>query len=163
MQLANSTIEYRIDSNGFVQANYRYVTKEYIEDNVGETITNIDEITREGISQAGLVTGYQFTPKWYASAQYYHDMNENIAIEWLANLRYKDDCWYVGVTYSNELRSWTGSGYSDINADPVYENNFSVNFGIVGFGTSAGSGSNISGFDSSGNSLEYGRPFFLNN
>ncbi|MDH5888217.1 LPS assembly protein LptD [Vibrio splendidus] len=163
MQLANSTIEYRIDSNGFVQANYRYVTKEYIEDNVGETITNIDEITREGISQAGLVTGYQFTPKWYASAQYYHDMNENIAIEWLANLRYKDDCWYVGVTYSNELRSWTGSGYSDINADPVYENNFSVNFGIVGFGTSAGSGSNVSGFDSSGNSLEYGRPFFLNN
>ncbi|MEZ9951518.1 LPS assembly protein LptD [Vibrio splendidus] len=163
MQLANSTIEYRIDSNGFIQANYRYVTKEYIEDNVGETITNIDEITREGISQAGLVTGYQFTPKWYASAQYYHDMNENIAIEWLANLRYKDDCWYVGVTYSNELRSWTGSGYSDINADPVYENNFSVNFGIVGFGTSAGSGSNVSGFDSSGNSLEYGRPFFLNN
>ncbi|UOE80779.1 LPS assembly protein LptD [Vibrio splendidus] len=163
MQLANSTIEYRIDSNGFVQANYRYVTKEYIEDNVGETITNIDEITREGISQAGLVTGYQFTPKWYASAQYYHDMNENIAIEWLANLRYKDDCWYVGVTYSNELRSWSGSGYSDINADPVYENNFSVNFGIVGFGTSAGSGSDITGFDSSENSLEYGRPFFLNN
>ena len=90
-------------------------------------------------------------------------MNENIAIEWLANLRYKDDCWYVGVTYSNELRSWSGSGYSDINADPVYENNFSVNFGIVGFGTSAGSGADISGFDSSENSLEYGRPFFLNN
>ena len=163
MQLANSTIEYRIDENGFVQANYRYVTKEYIEDNVGDTITNIDEITREGISQAGLVTGYQFSPKWYASAQYYHDMNENIAIEWLANLRYKDDCWYVGVTYSNELRSWTGTGYADVNADPVYENNFSINFGIVGFGTAAGTGSNTTGFDSSGNSLEYGRPFFLNN
>jgi LPS-assembly protein len=163
MQLANSTVEYRIDENGFVQANYRYVTKEYIEDNVGDTITNIDDITREGISQAGLVTGYQFSPKWYASAQYYHDMNENIAIEWLANLRYKDDCWYVGVTYSNELRSWTGGGYSDLNSDPVYENNFSINFGIVGFGTAAGTGSNISGFDSSGNSLEYGRPFFLNN
>ncbi|MDK9737621.1 LPS assembly protein LptD [Vibrio sp. D404a] len=163
MQLANSTVEYRIDENGFVQANYRYVTKEYIEDNVGDTITNIDDITREGISQAGLVTGYQFSPKWYASAQYYHDMNENIAIEWLANLRYKDDCWYVGVTYSNELRSWTGAGYTDINADPVYENNFSINFGIVGFGTAAGTGSNTTGFDSSGNSLEYGRPFFLNN
>ena len=163
MQLANNTIEYRMDSNGFVQANYRYVTKEYIEDNVGETITNIYEISQKGISQAGLVTGYQFTPKWYASAQYYHDMNENIAIEWLANLRYKDDCWYVGVTYSNELRSWSGSGYSDINADPVYENNFSINFGIVGFGTSVGSGTNISAFDGSGNSLDYGRPFFLNN
>ncbi|MEF1278251.1 LPS assembly protein LptD [Vibrio fortis] len=141
----------------------RYVTREYIEDNVGDTITNIDEITRDGISQAGLVTGYQFSPKWYASAQYYHDMNENIAIEWLANLRYKDDCWYVGVTYSNELRSWSGGGYSDLNSDPVYENNFSINFGIVGFGTAAGTGSNTSGFDSSGNSLEYGRPFFLNN
>ncbi|MFI3275701.1 LPS assembly protein LptD [Vibrio sp.] len=165
MQLANSTIEYRIDNNGFVQANYRYVTKEYINDNVGDTINNIDDITREGISQAGIVSGYQFTPKWYASAQYYHDMNENIAIEWLANLRYKDDCWYVGVTYSNELRSWTtDTGYANPASDPVYENNFSINFGIVGFGTSAGSGSDISsGFDSSGNSLEYGRPFFLNN
>ena len=164
MQLANSTIEYRIDENGFVQTSYRYVTKEYIEDNVGDTITNIDDITREGISQAGLVTGYQFSPKWYASAQYYHDMNEDIAIEWLANLRYKDDCWYVGVTYSKELRSWTTSdGYANPNSDPVYENNFSINFGIVGFGTAAGTGSNTSGFDSSGNSLEYGRPFFLNN
>ena len=44
MQLANSTIEYKINSNGFIQTNYRYVTKEYIENNVGETITNIDEL-----------------------------------------------------------------------------------------------------------------------
>ena len=163
MQLANSTFEYKLD-NGFVQTNYRYVTKEYIDDNVGESIPNIDSITREGISQAGIVSGYQFTRNWYASAQYYHDMNEDIAIEWLANLRYTSDCWYVGMTYSNELRSWSGdTGYANPDSNPEYENNFSINFGIVGFGTNIGSGSTEKGYDSSGNSLEYGRPFFLNN
>ncbi|MDN3617756.1 LPS assembly protein LptD, partial [Vibrio gallaecicus] len=163
MQLANSTFEYKLDK-GFVQTNYRYVTKEYIDDNVGESIPDINSITREGISQAGIVSGYQFTQNWYASAQYYHDMNEDIAIEWLANLRYTSDCWYVGMTYSNELRNWSGdTGYANPDSNPEYENNFSINFGIVGFGTNIGSGSTEKGYDSSGNSLEYGRPFFLNN
>lgn len=162
MQLANSTLEYKLNK-GFVQANYRFVTKEYIEDTVGESIDDIDSITRDGISQAGLLGGYQFTPKWAASAQYFYDLNEDIHIEWQTNVRYTSDCWYFGVSYSNQLRNWTGDGYSDINADPVYENNFSVNFGIVGFGTNLGSGSDSVDLDSGDNSLGYGRPFFLNN
>ncbi|MFA0350245.1 LPS assembly protein LptD, partial [Vibrio sp. 10N.222.55.C6] len=47
MQLANSTIEYRF-AGGYIQTNYRYVTEEYIEDNVGESI-NVGSITRDGI------------------------------------------------------------------------------------------------------------------
>ncbi|MBW3697203.1 LPS assembly protein LptD [Vibrio sp. T187] len=162
MQLANSTLEYKLNK-GFIQANYRFVTKEYIEDTVGESIEDLDSITRDGISQAGLLGGYQFSPKWAASAQYFYDMNEDIHIEWQTNVRYTSDCWYFGVSYSNQLRNWTGDGYSDINADPVYENNFSVNFGIVGFGTNLGSGSDSVDLDSGDNSLGYGRPFFLNN
>ncbi|MBF4426218.1 LPS assembly protein LptD, partial [Vibrio anguillarum] len=69
MQLANSTLEYRVGS-GYIQTNYRYVTKEYIDNTVGDTITNINAITKDGISQAGLLAGYQISKKWNASGQY---------------------------------------------------------------------------------------------
>lgn len=51
VQLGNSTLEYRVAS-GYIQANYRYVAKDYIRNTVGDSITNIDDITRDGISQA---------------------------------------------------------------------------------------------------------------
>ncbi|OEF94791.1 LPS assembly protein LptD [Vibrio splendidus] len=159
MQLANSTIEYRF-AGGYVQTNYRYVTKEYIEDTVD---FNVGSITKEGISQAGLLGAYQISPKWNASAQYFYDLTTEEELEWLARLNYKSDCWYIGFTYSNQLRSWEGDYINTSNATPVYENNFSVNFGIVGFGTNIGSDSGAVGDSSSDNSLSYGRPFFLNN
>ena len=157
MQLGNSTLEYRF-SGGYIQGNYRYVTKEYIEQTVD---FDLDGITRDGISQAGLLAGYTLSRNWNASAQYFYDLTTNDSLEWLARLNYVDDCWYVGFTYSNQLRSWDPS-FSAPNAEPVYENNFSFNFGVIGFGTNIGAGSGLVD-DDSGNSLGYGRPFYLNN
>ncbi|WP_333913633.1 LPS assembly protein LptD [Vibrio coralliirubri] len=157
MQLANSTLEYRF-TGGYIQTNYRYVTEDYIVDNVGESI-NVGSITRDGISQAGLLGAYRISPKWNASAQYFYDLTTDEELEWLARLNYKSDCWYIGFTYSNRLTN----NISDPNTTPEYENNFSVNFGIVGFGTNIGSDSGAVGESSSDNSLSYGRPFFLNN
>ncbi|MEZ8394221.1 LPS assembly protein LptD [Vibrio cyclitrophicus] len=157
MQLANSTLEYRF-AGGYIQTNYRYVTEEYIEDNVGESI-DVGSITRDGISQAGLLGAYQISRKWNASAQYFYDLTTQENLEWLARLNYKSDCWYIGFTYSNQLTN----NISDPNTTPEYENNFGVNFGIVGFGTNLGSDSGAVGDSSSDNSLSYGRPFFLNN
>ncbi|WP_192889904.1 LPS assembly protein LptD [Vibrio bathopelagicus] len=159
MQLANSTLEYRF-AGGYIQTNYRYVTKEYIEDTVD---FNVGSITKDGISQAGLLGAYQISPKWNASAQYFYDLTTEEELEWLARLNYKSDCWYIGFTYSNQLRSWEGDYINTSNATPVYENNLSVNFGIIGFGTNLGSDSGAVGDSSSDNSLSYGRPFFLNN
>lgn len=164
MQLANSTLEYRFD-DGFVQANYRYVTKQYIEDTVGDTLNDIDTITEDGISQAGLLAGYQVSPKWYIGGQYFHDLTTNQALEWLAGVRYTSDCWYIGFSYSNQLKDWNQTlkgGYASFD-DPIYENNFSFNIGIIGFGTSIGSSESMTGIDTSDSSLGYGRPFFLNN
>ncbi len=163
LQLANSTIEYRFNG-GFVQTNYRYVTKDYIEDTVGDNF-NVSNITQDGISQAGILAGYQLSRRWYTSAQYFYDLTTNEAIEWLATLRYTSDCWYMGFSYSNQLKTW---GTTSLNGlayyeDPIYENNFSFNIGIIGFGTNIGAGSSMTGLDSSSNSLGYGRPFFLNN
>ncbi|MCC4817835.1 LPS assembly protein LptD [Vibrio lentus] len=155
MQLANSTLEYRF-AGGYIQTNYRYVTEEYINETVD---FDVSSITRDGISQAGLLGAYQISPKWSTSAQYFYDLTTQEDLEWLTRLNYKSDCWYIGFTYSNRLTN----NISNPNTTPEYENNFSVNFGIVGFGTNLGSDSGAVGDSSSDNSLSYGRPFFLNN
>ncbi|KJY83586.1 LPS biosynthesis protein [Vibrio galatheae] len=162
LQLGNSTLEYRF-GGGYIQGNYRYVTRKYIESTLGDSIGDLDSITEEGISQAGLLAGYEITRNWNASAQYFYDLTTENSLEWLARLNYTSDCWYIGFTYSNRLRSWNPNFSSYPTATPKYENNFSFNFGIVGFGTTIGAGSGLAGLDSAGNSLGYGRPFFLNN
>ncbi|ELD6123245.1 LPS assembly protein LptD [Vibrio cholerae] len=162
VQLGNSTLEYRF-AGGYLQTNYRYVDKDYICSVRGCSSDGYSSLTKDGISQAGLLASYQLTRKWSASGQYYYDLTTDEALEWLANLTYTSDCWYVGFSYSNQLKSWNGNFVTDPDATPIYENNFSFNIGIIGFGTSIGAGSSMAGVDSAGNSLGYGRPFFLNN
>ncbi|EGR4232081.1 LPS assembly protein LptD [Vibrio cholerae] len=159
VQLGNSTLEYRF-AGGYLQTNYRYVDKDYICSVRGCSSDGYSSLTKDGISQAGLLASYQLTRKWSASGQYYYDLTTDEALEWLANLTYTSDCWYIGFTYSNQLKDWKIKRTFE---NPIYENNFSFNIGIIGFGTSIGAGSSMTGVDSASNSLGYGRPFFLNN
>ncbi|CAM2963490.1 LPS assembly protein LptD [Vibrio mytili] len=160
MQLANSTMEYRFN-RGFIQGNYRYVTREYIEDTI--ILENLDTITRKGISQAGIVGAYEFNPNWSASGQYYYDLNENMDLEWLASLRYQSDCWYIGFTYANQLVGWENQAIGSDGSSAEYENNFGVNFGIQGFATNKRSETAEQELGGSDNAIKYGRPFYLNN
>ncbi|NOH70089.1 LPS assembly protein LptD [Vibrio pectenicida] len=161
LQLGNSTLEYRF-GKGYIQGNYRYVTREYIENTLGN-INDLNSITENGISQAGLLASYQLTRKWSASGQYFYDLTTENSLEWLAGINYRSDCWYIGFNYSNQLKSWAPDFSSYPNSTPTYENNFSVSFGIIGFGTNIGSDSGATGTTGANNSLSYGRPFFLNN
>ncbi|ALR16584.1 MULTISPECIES: LPS assembly protein LptD [Vibrio] len=160
MQLANSTLEYQFDG-GFIQSNYRYVTREYIEDTI--ILENLDTITRKGISQAGIVAAYEFNQNWSASGQYYYDLNENNDLEWLAGLRYQSDCWYIGLTYSNQLLGWEDQIIGGSGASAEYESNFSVSVGIQGFATNQTNGTAAKELEGSDNTIKYGRPFYLNN
>ncbi|CAE6879348.1 Together with LptE [Vibrio sp. B1REV9] len=165
MQLANSTLEYQYEG-GFIQGNYRYVTLDYITNTVqnnDDARTDWSRVTRKGISQAGIVTAYEFNPRWSASGQYYYDLNESNTLEWLASLRYQSDCWYIGFTYSNQLLGWDGNVIGSEDASPEYENNISVNFGIQGFATSERAATAAKELDGSDNAIKYGRPFYLNN
>ncbi|GAM67640.1 outer membrane protein imp [Vibrio sp. JCM 19236] len=154
IQLANSTLEYR-QGAGYVQTNYRYVSRQYIEDSVDGI--NVGSVTNDGISQIGLLGGYRFNRNWNFNAQYFHDATENIMLEALARIQYTSDCWYVGITYTDQLRSWPG-GVGTPNPGPEYEENISFNIGIIGFGTNFGTD-----YGDGGNALGYGRPFYLNN
>ncbi|MZI92697.1 LPS assembly protein LptD [Vibrio sp. CAIM 722] len=158
VQTANSTLEYRFDK-GYVQANYRYVSLDYIQEQASFiTQDNYKYYTTDGLSQVGLLGAYQLSPKWYATGQYFYDLTTDEPLEWIAGLRYTSDCWYMGFTYSRELDHWESSLYNYPDADPVYENNFGLSFGIIGLGTNMGTD-----LISSSSSLGYGRPFFLNN
>ncbi|GAL13952.1 outer membrane protein Imp [Vibrio astriarenae] len=137
--------------------------KDLSNDPTNPNTSGIDSITKDGISQVGFLTGYQINRNWNAQLHYFYDLTIQEDLEWLANLNYTSDCWYVGFTYSNQLRNWSGTTGGEsffYDSDPVYENNFSINFGIVGFGNSV----RTSEYDVSGskNSLGYGRPFILN-
>ncbi|WP_264404174.1 LPS assembly protein LptD [Vibrio owensii] len=167
MQLANSTLEYQFDG-GFIQANYRYVTLDYITTSIqnpddSDEITDWSRVTRKGISQAGLVAAYDIDQNWSASGQYYYDLNENNSLEWLASLRYQSDCWYLGLTYSNQLLGWDDKAIGSDGASAEYENNISVNFGIQGFATNQRADTAVKELDGSDNAIKYGRPFYLNN
>ena len=159
VQIANSNIEYR-HALGFIQANYRYVTREYIEETID--FDQLDQVTREGISQAGLVGSYQYNRHWSASAQYYHDLNEGVALEWQTNLRYQSDCWYLGLSYSKQLEGWT-NGIGNDGSSTEYESNFGIRFGIQGFSTKQKYVTAEDDLNKSDNAIEYGRPFYLNN
>ncbi|USD66716.1 LPS assembly protein LptD [Vibrio sp. SCSIO 43136] len=155
LQLGNSTLEYRFDQ-GYVQGNYRYVSKEYINSNVS-FINESNTYTRNGISQAGLLTGFDINRNWKAEVQYFHDITENVRLESLAKLGYTSDCWFISFAYSNQIRDWEGGIVGATGTEPSYESNFKFDIGIRGFGTE------LSSTQSTDNALGYGRPFYLNN
>ncbi|OBT16773.1 LPS assembly protein LptD [Vibrio sp. UCD-FRSSP16_10] len=154
IQLADSALEYR-RGPGYIQTNYRYVTRSYLDKTVGNSI-HLDHITTDGISQVGVLGGYKINKNWSVNGQYFYDTTENMPLESLARVTYTSDCWYVGITYTDQLRSWTRTQTPD--PGPEYEENISFNIGIIGFGTNFGTD-----FGDGGNALGYGRPFYLNN
>lgn len=159
VQVGSNTLEYRFDK-GFIQTNYRYVSKQYIDN----TVTfDTKGITDTGISQLGLLSSYKITPKWSVSGQYFYDFTIDKKIEWATKLTYTSDCWYLGLNYSMQLNNWTPSFQNYPNAKPVYEDNFGINFGITGFGSKKGTESGMYSSQPKNTTLVYGRPFFLNN
>ncbi|MDG3087066.1 LPS assembly protein LptD [Vibrio hannami] len=160
-QLANSTVEYKYDA-GFTQLNYRYVSIDYINSNASDYIDDSNTYTRDGISQLGFISSYKLGRKWNLYGQYFYDLTEDVHLEWLARLNYTSDCWYISFTYSDQLENWS-DGVGNDGSEVTYDQKFSVNFGITGFGTTIGAGSGLAEIDSAGSSLGYGRPFYLNN
>lgn len=156
LQLANSTLEYKLPGGGYTQLNYRYISKNYIENNAGSIGDNADRYTRDGISQAGIMNSFTIAKRWRVQANYYHDLTEQNMLEALAGVTYSDDCWFLGLTYSRHIMN--SGNVNDIYPEPGpdYESKVSLNIGIKGLGQSAGVT-----YSDGGNALGYGRPFSL--
>ncbi|MUK30400.1 LPS assembly protein LptD [Aliivibrio fischeri] len=157
LQVANSTLEYRF-SKGYIQANYRYVSKNYIESNVSFE-DDLSLITQHGIYQAGLLSEYNLGKNWALKGQYFHDTKEDQMIEALVGVTYLSDCWSFGLTYSDQLIAPSNDPALPIGSyEPKYESNLMLSIAIRGLGNNTGITSG-----SANNALDYGRPFYLNN
>lgn len=157
LQVANSTLEYRF-SKGYIQANYRYVSKNYIKSNVNFE-DDLSLITQHGIYQAGLLSEYNLGRNWALKGQYFHDTKEDQMIEALVGVTYLSDCWSFGLTYSDQLIAPSNDPALPIGSyEPKYESNLMLSIAIRGLGNNTGISSG-----SANNALDYGRPFYLNN
>lgn len=151
LQFGNTTIEYRNDLF-FAQSSYRYVSRNYIASTTGNQ--NLDLVTKNGISQIGVVSGFPITSKISFNAQYFHDTTQDIMLESLMQLTYRSSCWTIGLGYNEYLLS-----RSNINDLPKYENNISLSFSLLGLGTNTSFGYN----SATGNALGYRSLFALKN
>lgn len=156
LQVANSTLEYR-HNRGYIQANYRYVSKSYIDDNLSYSDPGPSSVTRYGIYQAGILTQYNIGNSWRLNAQYFYDTREEFMLETLVGATYLSDCWSFGLTYSDQIIAPETSGLIG-SYEPEYESNVMLSIAIRGLGTNTGITSG-----SATNALGYGRPFYLNN
>ncbi len=157
LQVANSTIEYKLPGGGYTQLNYRYVDKGYILDNAsGLSESRLNTYTRDGISQAGFLTGFKVAQRWDVRGSYFYDLTEDQMLEGLVGVTYNDDCWFLGLTFTRHIVN-SGS-VADIYPEPGadYESKVSLNIGIKGLGQSAGLD-----YSDGSNALSYGRPFAL--
>ncbi|WP_407332082.1 LPS assembly protein LptD [Enterovibrio sp. 27052020O] len=151
LQFGNATLEYR-DGSFFAQTSYRYVSKDYIASTIGAD--NLDLITEDGISQAGLVTGFPITDKVNFQGQYFHDLTQDLMLENQLSITYTSACWVIGLNYNEYLLA-----RGNINDPARYDNSISLSFSLLGLGANAGFGYSTG----SGNALGYRSPFGLKN
>ncbi|UJF19574.1 LPS assembly protein LptD [Vibrio sp. SS-MA-C1-2] len=151
MQQANSAVEYR-QNHSFVQLNYRYVSKDYIEQTI-DLDDNENTITNDGISQLGLITQFSLTKKVNLSAGYYQDLTENIMLESYIGMHYAVDCWAFGINFNRNIIN-----RDDINTESEdYDNNVTFSFSLLGF-----SDKPEFTVEDSDSSIDYTSPFDLN-
>ncbi|RXJ73321.1 LPS assembly protein LptD [Veronia nyctiphanis] len=153
IQFGNALVEYRTEAF-FAQSSYRFVSKDYISSTLPSGSTYIDQITDDGISQVGLVTGFPITDNVSLRGQYFYDLTQDIRLENQVGLVYTDACWQLGLTYSQYLLS-----RDNIKDNPEYDSGVSVSFKLIGLGANAGFGYS----DNSKSALGYYNPYGLKN
>ncbi len=150
IQFGNAVVEYR-DNQWFAQASYRFVSRDYIAGAIG--VQNLDLITKDGISQVGLITSFPITDKIRAQGQYFQDLTQNLLIENQFGITYRSECWVIGFSYNKYLLA-----RNNINESAIYDNNVTLSFSLLGLGANAGFGNTANG-----NALGYINPFGLKN
>lgn len=155
MQFANAAVEYR-EGSLYTQLNYRFVSKDYIIDTLGNDNKEIDKYTEDGISQLGFSTSFPVYGGLSLRGDYYHDLTENQMLEGQITLNYRSACWMISLGYNEYLMS--RANVNTIAAE--YEQNFSISFSLLGL---TGGAPSFGSTSDGGNAIGYGRPFYLNN
>ena len=132
ISLANTGIEFNPTNHNVIQLNYRYVSREYIDQN----LTSNAQGYNQDINQLGIQFGWELTDNWAIVGRYYQDLSLQKPVEQYLGLQYNTCCWSVGVG----ARRYVTSRQNQRNDDIFYDNAIGVTFELRGFGNDHQSG-----------------------
>lgn len=119
--LANTSLQFKPKENHLVQLNYRYASKDYIDQNLSSNRYGQD------IKQLGAVVGWELNDKVSMVASHYQDLALKKPVESQLGLTYNTCCWSATFYTARRLVA-TPTGKPDTIKDFYYDNRFGVNF-----------------------------------
>ncbi|MDG2950104.1 LPS assembly protein LptD [Exercitatus varius] len=130
VSLMNTSLEYNPERNNLIQLNYRYASKEYIDQNLTSGVNRYNQ----DIKQLGSTVAWEIADNWAVVGRYYHDIALNKPVEQYAGVRYNTCCWSAGVGVRRYLVSESDTRkYSD-SKDTLYDNSVSFTMELRGLG-----------------------------
>lgn len=130
--LANTSLQFKPSENKVVQLNYRYASRNYIDQNLSSNRYGQD------IKQVGAVLGWEVTDNVSVMTSHYRDLALKKGVESQLGLTYNTCCWSASFYTARRLVA-TPTGKPDSIKDFYYDNRFGVNFELR-FGNSYNSG-----------------------
>lgn len=126
----NTVLEYRRDADRMVQLNYRYTSKEYVQ----QTLTGYNNpLWQQEISQIGATASWPIADAWSVVGAWYYDTKANQAADQLLGMQYSSCCYAVRLGYERKINGWG-------NDNSKYDNKISVNIELRGLSPSYGLG-----------------------
>lgn len=130
--LANMSLQYKPHEDQLVQFNYRYASKNYINQNLSTNQYDQD------IKQLGVILGWNFTERLSLMSSYYRDLALRKMVESQLGLTYNSCCWRATL-YAARYLTATPEGKPDSIHHFYYDNRFGINFDLY-FGGSYSNG-----------------------
>ena len=124
--LANSSIEYNPKKNNLIQLNYRYASRDYIDQNLGRSANAYNQ----DIQQLGLVAAWEVTDNWALVGKYYQDLALKKPVEQYVGVQYNSCCWAIGVGARRYVTSHQNQRQNQV----VYDNSVGITFELRGLG-----------------------------
>ncbi|TDQ57719.1 LPS-assembly protein [Mesocricetibacter intestinalis] len=135
VSLANASLEFNPEKSNLLQLNYRYASKDYINQN----LTSGANSYNQNIKQVGITAAWELSDNWALVGRYYHDIALGKAVEQYAGIRYNTCCWSMGVGARRYLTSKSNRSYSN-DKEVFYDNSFGITFELRGLGNDHHSG-----------------------
>lgn len=130
--LANTSLQFKPSKNKVAQLNYRYVSRNYIDQNLNSNRYG------QNIKQLGAVFGWEVTDNIAVMVSHYRDLALKKGVESQLGLTYNTCCWSASFYTARRLVA-TPTGKPDGIKDFYYDNRFGINFELR-FGNSYNSG-----------------------
>ena len=130
--LANTTFEYRPNSDKLMQLSYRYANHNYITTVDDRYKDSSEKRYKQDLSQAGIMASWPLSATVSAVGSYYFDMKQNQTADSFVGLHYSDCCWGVTMQYGRKLTDWDDKTHVS-----KYKNKLSINFELQGLGNNS--------------------------